>query len=69
MNKVPDMISTKDLSYIKDAFEWNFLTAKKCYNAFLCVENEEIKEELKKSYKMHKNICEDLIKLLEGNSK
>lgn len=29
MEKVPDMISTKDLSYIEDMFNWHFIICKK----------------------------------------
>lgn len=32
MQNVPNIISTKDLSYICDMFNWNFTTAKKALN-------------------------------------
>lgn len=64
MEKVPTMISTKDLSYISDMFNWNFTAAKKA----LCYSNEvndmEIKSELEKVYKMHKEISKELIDIL-----
>lgn len=65
MEKVPTMISTKDLSYICDMFNWNFTAAKKA----LCYSNEvndtEIKEELQTVYEMHKEISNELINILK----
>ena len=46
MQNVPNIISTKDLSYICDMFNWNFTTAKKALNYSNNVTDNEIKEEL-----------------------
>ena len=64
MNKVPDMISTKDLLYISDAFEWNLTAHKKASHYAEVVNDKEIKKELESVSNMHKKICEDLLKLL-----
>ncbi len=65
MNEPPVMISTKDLSYISDMFEWSF-TAGKTANHFKDeVIDEEIKSILNEITIMHKNICHNLINLLE----
>lgn len=69
MNKVPNIISTKDLSYICDMFQWNFTAAKKSLHYSNEVNDEEIKNELENIYEMHKNICSNLIDLLnEGGN-
>lgn len=60
MDKVPVMISTKDLSYLHDIFEWNFNASKKA-NHF----SEEIKNEIHNIALMHKTICENIITILE----
>lgn len=64
MEKVPAIISTKDLSYICDMFNWNFTAAKKalCYSKE--VSDMEISNELEKVYKMHKQIATELINIL-----
>ena len=64
MNQVPVMISTKDLAYISDIFDWNFVAAKTANEFSEEVENEEIKDFLKNTYEMHKEICEKLISML-----
>ena len=44
MKKVPVMISTKDIAYLKDIFSWNFTASKTC-NHFK-VEMEEVDENI-----------------------
>jgi len=66
MKNVPDMISTKDLLYISDAFEWNLTAHKKACHYAEVVLDKDIKKELESVSKMHKKICEDLLKLLGG---
>ena len=61
MEKVPNMISTKDLLYIGDMFNWNMIAAKKM-ELFL---NEIQDEECNKMINMHYQICADLTDLLE----
>ena len=65
MNKVPEMISTKDIAYIADIFEWNFIVCKKAHEFSKLVEDNDIKEELERVSCMHKNICDKLLKILE----
>ncbi len=69
MNKVPNIISTKDLSYICDMFQWNFTASKKALHFSNEVKDEEIIAELKNIYDMHKNICNNLLNILnEGEN-
>lgn len=65
MDKVPVMISTKDIMYISDMFNWNFTLAKKCHHYLNEIKNEEIKQMIEKVYDFHKEICECLLKLLK----
>ncbi|HHX32880.1 MAG TPA: hypothetical protein GX713_01475 [Mollicutes bacterium] len=69
MEKVPKMVSTKDLSYISDMFNWHIITAKK-YELFLNkIEDEECEKMLSKLIDLHYQICDDLTKLLkDGDS-
>lgn len=68
MKQVPDMISTKDLSYLEDMFNWHFTLCKKAYKYSEEVENEEISKFFDKVYKNHKKICEKIIKKIGGTA-
>jgi hypothetical protein len=65
MKKVPDMISTKDLAYIKDIFNWNIIASKKIEVYLENTDDEEISKELNKLNKLHLKNCKELIKILK----
>lgn len=65
MEKVPTMISTKDLAYLSDIFEWNFTACKKACHFAKEVTDSQIKEMLMEVSNMHKEICEEIVKILE----
>lgn len=67
MNQVPNIISTKDLSYISDMFEWNFTVSKVCHSYVEKVVDEEIKTIIGDIGRMHANICARLVEILGGN--
>lgn len=67
MKKVPKMISTKDLSYISDIFNWNITANKKIDYYLKNCKNKEVCSELKKISKIHKKNCELLVNSLGGN--
>lgn len=64
MKKVPDIISSKDLSYIEDMFNWHFVICKKAYEYSELVLDETISSHMKNVAKKHEKICEKLIKML-----
>lgn len=64
MEKVPTIISTKDLDYLNDMFEWNFNTSKLAHHFSGLASDDEVKEELDSIYNMHKEICEGIINIL-----
>jgi len=64
MEQVPAIISTKDLSYLSDMFEWNFVVAKKALHYSNEVTNEELKKELDKVYKMHEKHLKKILEIL-----
>lgn len=41
-NEVPNIISTKDLDYLTDIFNWNYNAYKKSINAQKTLQNEEL---------------------------
>ncbi len=65
MNQKSNNISTKDLSYFSDMFEWNL----NCYNAFNHFKNEINDQEAKniacEIAKMHKESCEFILGLIK----
>lgn len=64
MDKVPTMISTKDLAYLTDIFNWNFTAVKKANHYLDEVENEEVKEAVENFKELHQRICNAVIKIL-----
>lgn len=68
MDTVPQMISTKDLSYISDMFEWNY-TAYKQINGYISnIKQPEIKELLESAQNMHYNHLLYLVSILNGDA-
>lgn len=66
MKQVPNIISTKDLSYLEDMFNWHFIICKKAYEYTSLIEDEEIITFMKEVFKKHHKICESIIKKLGG---
>lgn len=66
MKEPPVMISTKDLSYISDMFEWNFTAAKTVNHFGSEIVDSDVKKAMEKVCEMHTNICNDLINVLGG---
>ena len=65
MDTIPQIISTKDLAYLSDMFEWN-KTAFKQVNHFINeVNNEEIKELLERVKNMHEDHMSFIISILK----
>lgn len=56
MNEVPEMVSTKDLAYIEDMLNWNFIAVKKINSYLQNINDEEINElfsYISEKYKEH----------------
>lgn len=67
--KVPTIISTKDLDYLEDMFNWNYLAYKKMINSIDMINNLEIEETIEKAgdtFKENMNIILDILN--EGRS-
>ena len=65
MNSVPNIISTKDLSYIEDMLNWNFVLIKKINNYLNYIKDENVINVLNKSYKDLINNYNELLGILE----
>lgn len=64
MNKVPTMISTKDLAYLKDMFEWNFNASKLAYHFSEETTNPIIKDMVMRVCRMHSEHCHKIKNIL-----
>ena len=63
MQEIENMITSKDNSYIKDIFNWNYILFKK-YNDYLNnIENQQIIKITNELINLHFNNCNLLISL------
>ena len=49
MKSVPSIISTKDLSYLEDMLNWNYILIKKIKNYIDIIKDEDVKKLLEKA--------------------
>ena len=64
----PTAITTKDLSYIKDALSWELLAFKKFHNMASQAQDPEIKQALDNVGRMHQNHYQILLSHLQVNN-
>ena len=62
--KVPNIITGKDLDYLSDMFNWNYAALKSNYNAINEVTDEEIKNILDKSTNIFKDTIINILSIL-----
>lgn len=62
--KVPNIITGKDLDYLSDMFNWNYGALKSNLNALNEVEDNEIKEILERSINIFKDIIMNILTIL-----
>lgn len=66
MKKIPNMISTKDLAYVSDIFNWNNTQIKKLDHFIKICKDKDICNEFTKLKKIHMQNCKSLISILES---
>lgn len=64
MDKVPKIISTKDLDYIKDMLHWNLGASKKAFHYLNYIQDQEVKEIIKEASIMHANHYKTILNIL-----
>lgn len=67
MKQPPNVISSKDMNYIEDMLAWNMNAAKTARDAASKVTDQEIKDELQRTYQMHKKHYDQLLSYLQNN--
>ena len=65
MKSVPNIISTKDLSYLEDMLNWNFILIKKINNYFNDIKDEDVINSFDKAYKELMKNYNDILSTLE----
>lgn len=65
MKSVPNIISTKDLSYLEDMLNWNFILIKKINNYFNDIKDEDVIKSFDKAYKELMKNYNDILSTLE----
>ena len=65
MEQVPNMISTKDLFYLCDIFNWNYTASKEVHHYSELTQNQELKDVFHDVFLIHREICEDVLDILE----
>ena len=67
--EVPNILTSKDLDYLSDMFNWNYEAIKKTNVAVNHVEDEQIKEIIQRGYNQFKNNLNIILSLInEGGS-
>ena len=65
MKSVPNIISTKDLSYLEDMLNWNFILIKKINNYINDVKDEDVIKNFNKAYNELLKNYNDILNTLE----
>ena len=67
--EVPNILTGKDIDYLSDMFNWNYLALKKTNDSKTKVQDEEIINILDKSYNIFKNNLNVILSILnEGGN-
>lgn len=67
MGNPPDVITDKDLSYLKDALSWELLAMKKCNHWAGMCQDQEIRNLISKAGQMHQQHYTRLLNELNAN--
>ena len=68
-NEVPNIITCKDLDYLKDMFNWNYEALKKSVNAYNNVVDEELGKVIYKASELFDKNLNIILKTLEVGGK
>lgn len=67
-NKVPDMLSGKDLDYLQDMFNWNYGAYKNTEDARNNVTDQNLQKILEKASKTFNDAMQNILQILEGGT-
>ncbi len=64
--KIPNIISCKDLDYLSDMFNWNYSAYKNAYNASNNISDNELKEKCKNIADIFYNNLTNILNIING---
>ena len=67
--EVPNIISGKDLDYLSDMFEWNYIAMKKTNDMVNKTQDEDIKKILEKGCSLFDQNMKEVINILNNGGK
>jgi hypothetical protein len=67
MGEPPNVITTKDLAYLKDALSWELLAMKKCKQFAASASDPEIRQSIDGIGQMHQRHYQKLLQYLKSN--
>lgn len=67
-NKVPDIITGKDLDYLKDIFNWNYGAYKNTIDAIDNISDTALEKHLDTCADAFYNAMNDVLEILEGGT-
>jgi hypothetical protein len=67
MAEPPNVITSKDLAYLKDAMSWELLAFKKCRQYASFATDPEIQHQIDSAGQMHQKHYDQLLHYLESN--
>ena len=68
-NEVPNIITCKDLDYLKDMFNWNYEALKKSVNAYNNVDDEDLGKVIYETSELFDKNLNIILKTLEVGGK
>lgn len=66
-NVVPDIITSKDMDYLSDMFNWNYDAFKCTYNSLDKITDEEIRSMMNRVSDVLRNNMNSVLSILGGN--
>lgn len=66
--EVPNIITSKDLDYLSDMFNWNYGALKNTNSSINNVQNEEIKSLLEEAFNLFDSNINDVLEILKGGT-
>lgn len=67
MGEPPNVITTKDLTYLKDAMSWELLAMKKCRQSASFCTDQQIQQRLDQIGEMHQRHYDEILNYLQSN--
>lgn len=68
LNKVPNVITGKDLDYLSDMFNWNYTSYKSTYNNLENITDEEVKNMVERVVSLFNTNMTNVLNILGGQN-